>query len=64
MKELLTGAKKKEAADDSRFAELSQARENDRKAFDELHTQLSTTGNGQPLRPATTGAGVAVTTDC
>ncbi|MFP6558156.1 GPO family capsid scaffolding protein [Paraburkholderia sp. B3] len=100
VKELLTGAKKKEAADDSRFAdvtqacealathgkeqadtivatgklvadletkvaELTQAREADRKAFDELHTQLSTAGNGQPTRPVTTGAGAAAqTTDC
>lgn len=91
--DLLTGAKKKEAADDSRFAdvtqacealashgreqtdrinalskqftELSEARANDRKAFDELHTQLSTTGTGLPQRPAATGAGAAaVTTDC
>ncbi|WP_051481773.1 GPO family capsid scaffolding protein [Paraburkholderia nodosa] len=93
VKELLGMARKKEASDDTRFADLSQAieatathgatqaeamaklekqvaelsaaREADRKAFDELHTQLSTTGNGQPQRPHATGAGAApITTDC
>lgn len=93
VKELLGMAKKKEASDDTRFADLTQAieatathgaaqaeatakletqvaelsaaREADRKAFDELRTQLSTTGNGQPQRPHATGAGAApITTDC
>lgn len=93
VKELLGMAKKKEASDDTRFADLSQAieatathgaaqaeataklekqvaelsaaHEADRKAFDELRTQLSTTGNGQPQRPHATGAGAApITTDC
>ncbi|MBR8055678.1 GPO family capsid scaffolding protein [Burkholderia vietnamiensis] len=92
VKELLTGAKKKEAADDSRFADVAQAcealathgkeqadriaaltkqvddlnaaRETDRKAFDELRTQLSNTESGT-ARPASTGsAGGTVTTDC
>lgn len=92
VKELLGMAKKKEASDDTRFADLSQAieatathgaaqaeataklerqvaelsaaREADRKAFDELHAQLSTTGAGQQ-RPAATGSGAApITTDC
>ncbi|ADP02379.1 gp34 [Burkholderia phage KS14] len=92
VKELLTGASKKQAADDSRFAdvaqacealathgneqaatiaaltkqvaELSAAREADRKAFDELQVQLSKTESGVQ-RPASTGsAGGTVTTDC
>ncbi|HDR8929219.1 TPA: GPO family capsid scaffolding protein [Burkholderia vietnamiensis] len=92
VKELLTGAKKKDAADASRFAdveqacealathgneqaasiaaltkqvaELNAAREADRKAFDELHVQLSKTESGVQ-RPASTGsAGGTVTTDC
>ena len=46
------------------LAELTQARETDRKAFDELQGQLSTTGNGQPQRPTTTGGGGAIVTDC
>ncbi|SEK13006.1 GPO family capsid scaffolding protein [Paraburkholderia diazotrophica] len=92
VKELLTGASKKQAADDTRFAdvaqacealathgneqaasiaaltkqvaELSAAREADRKAFDELQLQLSKTESGVQ-RPASTGsAGGTVTTDC
>lgn len=46
------------------FAELAKARKADRKAFDELHVQLSTTGNGQPERPTTTGGDGAIVTDC
>ena len=49
---------------DKQVSELSQAREADRKAFDELVQQLSTTGNGHPLRPTTTGAAGTVATDC
>jgi hypothetical protein len=45
-------------------ADMSTAREADRKAFDELHMQLSQTDNGIK-RPASTGsAGGTVTTDC
>lgn len=46
------------------IAELTQAREADRKAFDELQVLLSTTGNGQPQRPTTTGGDGAIVTDC
>jgi hypothetical protein len=98
VKEVLGLAKKKGAADDSRFADVAQAveelathgaeqsqalaaseirvaelaaqldelvkaREADRQAFDELHTQLSTTSTGT-TRPASTGAGATVATDC
>ena len=45
-------------------AELTAAGERDREAFAELRTQLSTTGNGQPLRPAATGANADIKTDC
>src|SRR5471032_1058536 len=45
-------------------AELTAAGERDRQAFAELQTQLSTTGNGQPLRPAATGANAEIKTDC
>jgi hypothetical protein len=48
---------------EKRFAELEAARERDRQAFDELHTQLSTTG-AAPTRPAARGAGATVKTDC
>ncbi|RAS15836.1 GPO family capsid scaffolding protein [Paraburkholderia bryophila] len=89
--ELLGKSKKKDANDDTRFAdvgqavetlathgkqqadavasltqtvkELSELREADRKAFDELHTQLSKTSN-TPTRPPATGAPAAVVTDC
>ncbi|MFM0399036.1 GPO family capsid scaffolding protein [Paraburkholderia aspalathi] len=89
--ELLGRSKKKDATDESRFADVGQAvealathgkqqadavaalsktvaeltklREADRKAFDELHTQLSTT-SGTQARPAATGAPAAVVTDC
>lgn len=89
--ELLGKSKKKDASDETRFADVAQAvealathgkqqadavtaltrtvteltglREADRKAFDELHTQLSTT-NGTQARPAATGAPAAVVTDC
>ncbi|CAE6855776.1 GPO family capsid scaffolding protein [Paraburkholderia domus] len=49
---------------ETKVAELTQAREADRKAFDELQVQLSTTGNGQPQRPTTTGGDGAIVTDC
>jgi hypothetical protein len=49
---------------EQKIAELTQARADDRKAFDELHMQLSTTGNGQPPRPTTTGGDGAIVTDC
>ncbi len=52
------------AALETKVAELTQAREADRKAFDELQVQLSTTGNGQPQRPTTTGGDGAIVTDC
>ncbi|MFT4432096.1 GPO family capsid scaffolding protein [Caballeronia sp. 15715] len=45
-------------------AELTAAGERDRQAFSELQIQLSTTGNGQPLRPAATGANADIKTDC
>ena len=89
--ELLGMSKKKDASDETRFAdvgqavetlathgrqqadavaaltktvaELSKLREADRKAFDELHTQLSTT-TGTQARPPATGAPAAVVTDC
>ncbi|WP_175773411.1 GPO family capsid scaffolding protein [Paraburkholderia phenazinium] len=89
--ELLGRSKKKDATDETRFAdvgqavealathgkqqaesvaaltktvaELSELREADRKAFDELHTQLSTT-SGTQARPPATGAPAAVVTDC
>jgi hypothetical protein len=47
----------------AQLVELTQAREADRMAFDELHTQLSTTGNA-PSRPLSTGAAARVKTDC
>lgn len=46
------------------LAELTAACEADRKAFAELQVQLSTTGNGQPQRPTTTGGDGAIVTDC
>ncbi|MFM0284148.1 GPO family capsid scaffolding protein [Paraburkholderia sediminicola] len=49
---------------ETQVAELTKAREADRKAFDELQVQLSTTGNGQPSRPTTTGGDGAIVTDC
>ncbi|MFL9993038.1 GPO family capsid scaffolding protein [Paraburkholderia sediminicola] len=49
---------------EKQIAELTQAREADRKAFDELQVQLSSTGNGQPQRPTTTGGDGAIVTDC
>ena len=49
---------------EKQIAALTQAREADRKAFDELQVQLSTTGNGQPQRPTTTGGDGAIVTDC
>jgi hypothetical protein len=89
--ELLGLSKKKDASDETRFADVGQAvealathgmqqaeavaaltktvaeltglREADRQAFDELHTQLSTTSGTQP-RPPATGAPAAVVTDC
>ena len=89
--ELLGLSKKKDASDETRFADvgravealathgkqqaealaaltktvndLSELREADRKAFDELHTQLSTT-SGTQARPPATGAPAAVVTDC
>jgi hypothetical protein len=89
--ELLGKSKKKDASDETRFADVGQAvealaahgkeqaeavasltqtvaeltrlRETDRQAFDELHTQLSTTRN-TPTRPPATGAPAAVVTDC
>ena len=47
----------------AQVAALTQARDADRKAFDELHTQLSTTSS-TPVRPFSKGAGATVTTDC
>ena len=89
--ELLGRSKKKDATDETRFADVGQAvealathgkqqaeavatltktvaeltglREADRKAFDELHTQLSTT-SGTHARPPATGTPAAVVTDC
>ncbi|MFP3248453.1 MAG: GPO family capsid scaffolding protein [Paraburkholderia sp.] len=49
---------------EKQIADLTKARETDRKEFDELHMQLSTTGNGQPQRPTTTGGDGAIVTDC
>ena len=49
---------------EKQIAELTKAREADRQAFDELQVQLSTTGNGQPQRPTTTGGDGTIVTDC
>jgi hypothetical protein len=97
--ELIGLFKSKGAADDSRFADMSQAvealatfsseqaaiatnqqqtvvqlttqvgemkaaAEKDRAAFAALKQELSTTGNGQPPRPAATGGAGTVATDC
>lgn len=63
--EALSASTSRVEALETQIAELAQVRESDRRAFDELHVQLSTTGNGQPLRPVATGAGAAsIKTDC
>lgn len=49
---------------ETKVTKLTEARETDRTAFDELQVQLSTTGNGQPRRPTTTGGDGAIVTDC
>ena len=62
--EALTASTGRVEALEKQIAELAQVREDDRRAFDELHVQLSTTGNGQPQRPTTTGGDGAIVTDC
>jgi hypothetical protein len=56
-------AEKRIAELTAQVSALSDARDADRQAFDELHTQLSNTGTATP-RPASTGTPAAVVTDC
>ncbi|WP_245747099.1 GPO family capsid scaffolding protein [Paraburkholderia lycopersici] len=63
--EALTASTSRVAALETQVAELSAAAERDRKAFADLQTQLSNTGNGQPVRPVAQGGGAGVIeTDC
>lgn len=49
---------------DAAIAALNARTEASEQAFSELHTKLSTTGDGSPTRPPATGGTGAIATDC